>query len=219
MVTIDLADRYRYDRIGTLDIETSGFDGRTDDLVAIGVGYYDATSGENAEVKVHTRKSVGGDERDLIRAAYEWLNDRGPDCLTSYKGKFFDLTFLDNKVDALGFSNCPPLECAGTHVDLFPPRKRRANELNQKWPSLEESLDSYGIPEYETDWEGEKLTNTRFGEDLAPRYVNALVADNSETLEELESVVVEYTETDVEANIALYEADVGREYVPTYVSR
>lgn len=214
MSKLELKDEHRHENVGTLDIETSGFEGTTEHLIAVGVGYYE-TDGD-AEVAVHTQKDFDGDERELIRTAYEWLNERNPDALATFKGSEFDFEFLEDKQRALGFENCPDLVCRSNHIDLFVLRKRQAEMNGEKWPSLEESLDAYRIPEYETTWEGAKLDNVRFGEELAPQYVSALEDGDTDTLDELEAIVREYTETDIEANLALYEHDVGREYTPTY---
>jgi hypothetical protein len=59
-------------------------------------------------------------------------------------------------------------------------------------------------------WRGEELTNTRFGEELAPEYLQAIEEDRTASINELETVIYEYVMTDIEANIALYESDVGR---------
>jgi len=212
--TLNLSDEHRYDSIGTLDIETSGFDGATEDLIAIGVGYCEA-NGENVAVEVFTQKDFDGDEAELIQSAYEWLNTRSPDGLATFKGSEFDFEFLEDKQQALGFT-ADDLMCQSNHVDLFIPRKEQAEAQNKKWPSLEESLDAYDIPEYTTMWGGVKLDNVRFGEELAPKYVTALDGRGQHSLDSLEAVVREYTETDIEANLALYEHDVGRKYTPTY---
>lgn len=214
MFTHELNPDQCYDSIGTLDIETSGFDGATEDLIAIGVGSYEAGQ-DSAEVEVHTQQACDGDECELIRRAYEWLNDRDPDGLATFNGAGFDFDFLVDKCDTLGFVDRPDILGWSTHVDLLAERNQRMRH-DRKWPSLEDCLDAYEIPEYETTWNGGKLTNTRFGEELAPRYVEALQNDQTGLLAGLEAIVREYTETDIEANIALYEHDAGREYTPTY---
>ena len=61
-----------------------------------------------------------------------------------------------------------------------------------------------------TKWNDRGLTNAVFGESLAPTYIDAVDDRRGERVDELESVIHEYTMTDVEANIALYETDVGR---------
>jgi DNA polymerase elongation subunit (family B) len=165
---------------------------------------------------VITRAAVHGDERTLIKNAYSWLNERTPDGLATYKGASFDFTFLNDRMEALEIGERPSIRCAEKHVDLYPARKRIADQSGRKWPSLEESLDAYDLPIYSTQWEGAELTNNRFGEDLAPRYLTALAREDDSTLNELESTVIEYTASDVEANIALYEADAGRTYIPKY---
>lgn len=215
MFEIELDPDQHFDSIGTLDIETNGFDGSADELVAIGVGYYEAGS-ETAEVEVITRDAVRGDERTLIENTYRWLNERAPDGLATYKGTDFDFTFLNDRIEALGIRERPALDCSENHLDLYPARKRIADQTGRKWPSLEESLDAYDIPVYSTKWEGAELTNTRFGEDLAPRYLSAVAQENTTILNEFEPIVFEYTASDVEANIALYEADAGRNYTPSY---
>lgn len=214
MSTLRLTEDKCHQSIGTLDIETSGLDGATDHLIAVGAGHYEA-DGDDVEVAVHTQQDYDGDEQALIRDAYEWLNQRDPAGLVTFNGSEFDFEFLDDKSRVLGVDG-PQLACRQNHLDLFVLRRRQANAQGRKWPSLEESLAAYGIPEYETTWEGTKLDNERFGEELAPRYVSAL-RNSDEELNALESVVRDYTETDIEANIALYEHDAGRTYIPSYV--
>lgn len=215
MFELDFSGDERYDSYGTIDIETSGFEGDSEDLIAIGMGYYEAGA-DDAEVKTFTRKNVTGDEQMLIQNAYEWYNSHDPDALVSFGGDFFDLTFLSDKIEALGYADCPDLAGVENHVDMFELRKPIADRNGKKWPSLEESIAEYGIPELETEWEGSKLVNTRFGEELAPKYMDALRQGDTDTLDALEATVLEYTESDIEANIALYESDAGREYTPTY---
>ncbi len=214
MSQLDLSSEYRYSNVGTLDIETSGFDGATDDLVAIGVGYYEA-NGDTAEVEVHTQQDYDGDEAELIRGALDWLNNREIDTLATFNGAGFDFDFLVDKRDALGAVEITDILSWPDHVDLLAERKQ-ALGAHREWPSLEECLDAYQIPKSETTWQGKALGNTMFGEELAPEYVSALQSGDTDTLDALDAVVREYTRTDIEANIALYEYDVGREYTPSY---
>lgn len=212
MYTLDLAARDCFDAYGVLDIETTGFDGAEDDLVAIGVGYYDGSG--PADVEVITRASVRNDELALVSEAFAWLDRREPEGLVTYNGADFDLPFLEAKIASLDPEHLPPLE--GQHVDLFTERKRLATQANAKWPRLEECLEAYDLPVAETVWEGEVLTNQAFGEALGPRYLAALEALEFGHVHDLEATIREYTAADIEATIALYEADVGRGYVPTY---
>jgi len=214
MSTLDLNPEQCYETVATLDIETSGFDGATGDLIAIGVGYYDTTTDTLART-VHTQCDTDGDEGELIREAYNWLNDRDPDCLTTFNGAGFDFEFLVDKRDALPIADRPDILGWPDHVDLLAERKQ-AMPSHQRWPSLEDCLDAYEIPTSETAWNGGKLTNTRFGEELAPKYVTALRNDDRDALYKLEGVTRRYTEADIEATLALYEHDAGREYTPTY---
>lgn len=216
MYTRDLEQSDRFDRIATLDIETDGFDGRTNDLAAIGVGYYEAGT-DRAEVEVVTRAASGNDEVAVIERAFEWVNRRDPPAVVTYNGGDFDLPFLRDRLNALEVEREPTF--TGRHVDLYPPRKREADRLNQKWPRLEECLEAYGLPVSETRWDGRTLDNARFGEELAPRYLDALERADDGTVSGLEPTVREYAASDIEATIALYEADAGRRYEPGYVVR
>lgn len=210
--TLSLGDEYRYDRYAALDIETDGFDGSKNDLIAIGVGYHPVEN--SPEIDVMTRASVGGDELDIIRAAYDWINDRNPDGLITYNGVGFDFRFLDDKLRHLGADPTPHLSI--DHLDLFPERKRNAEERNIKWPKLEECLEAYGIPVYDTEWEGRPFTGKLLAEEFAPLYLGAMADGDGAVLNELEDTLWRYTASDIEATIALYEADLDREYVPTY---
>lgn len=208
----NLAEEDCHSEIATLDIETDGFDGTQDNLIAIGVGYHDADAG-NCEIDVVTQGRVGGSELDVIQEAYSWLNQRNPEVLVTYNGKGFDLEFLNDKLEVL-VADPRPTIATEKHLDLFLPRQRAADEINEKWPGLEECLTAYDIPLYETTWRGDTLTNARFGEELAPEYLSVL--ENGESVEELEAVIHEYTASDIEANIALYEADAGRRPTLSY---
>lgn len=212
MYTHALEPADRFSRIGAIDIETNGLDGNTDSLVAIGTGYYDADTTEFTWA-VHTRAACP-DEFTLIRAAFSWLNDLQPAGIVTYNGKGFDLPFIRNRVRALGIGDPPGL--VGTHIDLYPPRQRAANRADVKWPRLEECLTAYGIPCYEITWNGDLLDNSRFGSELAPAYLAAVDRGDDPTIRELEAVITPYAGSDIEATIALYEADAGRSYTPSY---
>ncbi len=213
MYTIDLPATDRFSAYGALDIETDGLDGATDRLVAIGVGYHDGAG--DPEVEVHTLSAARGDEAALVETAFAWLDRRAPEGLVTYNGTEFDLPFLRARLGALGVEALPGL--SGRHVDLFTERKRLAAVDGEKWPRLEECLEAYGLPVVETDWEGEPLTNVRFGEELAPRYLRALSGLEFDRVRALEAVIREYASADVEATVALYEADAGRSWVATSV--
>ena len=85
-----------------------------------------------------------------------------------------------------------------------------ADEAGVKWPSLEKVLDTHGLTVQPTIWNGEELTNSLFGDRLAPEYIQAITEGRTATIEELERVIYEYVTTDIEANLVLYETDAGR---------
>jgi DNA polymerase elongation subunit (family B) len=196
-------------RYASVDIETSGIDPTTSQTVAIGVGLYDELN-QHQSVDVLTYGGAMGCERTLIRRAFERINDFEPRALVTYNGKEFDLPYLRDRIDRLSFDQRPELSCVDHHIDRFLPRKEHADEVGQKWPSLEEVLSSHGITVEPTEWRGEELTNTMFGESLAPEYLQAVEEGDWERVEELDQLIHRYTMADVEANLVLYEADAGR---------
>lgn len=206
MYTLDLPESDHLETYGVLDIETDGLEGAEDHLVAIGVGSVDGSG--PPEVDVLTLASARGDESALIESAIEWLDRRSPDGVVTYNGTSFDLPFLEARLSTLGLES--GLGLAGRHIDLFSERKRLASAAGERWPRLEDCLKAYGLTVAETVWEGAPLTNARFGEELAPRYLRALDGLEFGRVRALERVIHAYTTADIEATIELYEADVGR---------
>ena len=196
-------------RYASIDIESNSLDPTSGRTVAIGIGLKDTVAGEQS-IDVLTLGGALGDERTMIRRAFERINEFDPDALVTYNGEAFDLDYLSKRIESLQFRQQPELNCAKNHVDLFVSRKRSADKAGVKWPSLEEVLDKHGLTVQPTLWRGEQLTNTLFGEELAPEYIQAITEDRAATIDELETVIHEYVMGDIEANIALYESDAGR---------
>jgi len=196
-------------RYATLDIETSSIDPANGQTVAIGIGLKDTISGEQT-VDVLNLSGAMGDEETLISRAFERINQFEPSALVTYNGKGFDLSYLAQRIDILQPSQRTELDCETNHVDLFIPRKQLADQHGAKWPSLEEVLKGHGLAVQPTMWRGEELTNRRFGEELAPEYVDAINEGQMTTVDDLETVIHEYVVGDVEANFVLYETDADR---------
>lgn len=212
MYTHELDPTERFDRIGAIDIETNGINPKSHTLVAIATGYYDTTTTE-FDWAVHTL-ATATDEPSLIHEAFGWLEHHQPEGMITYNGNDFDLPFITHRLNKHGIRDNPSL--IAPHIDLYTPRKRAADHADEKWPALEECLNAYGIPCYETMFQGEPLDNTRFGEELAPAYLDAITHRDSHTIQELETVIRPYAASDIEATIALYEADADRNYTPNY---
>lgn len=206
MFTIDLPESDRFDRYAALDIETDGPNGHDDRLVAIGVGFQPGS--RDREVAVHTLSDARGDEARLIQLTCAWLDRREPAGVVTYNGSNFDLPFLRAKAEALDTD--VEVDLPGRHVDLFPERQAQANRAGEKWPSLEDALADYSLRPAKTLWYDEMLTNTRFAEELAPRYIGALEAMEFGLVRALDHVIRDYTAADIHATLALYEADLGR---------
>ena len=196
-------------RYASLDIETSSTDPSTGQTVAIGIGLKDTVAGEQS-IDVLTLAGAMGDEETLIRRAFERINEFDPTALVTFNGRWFDLNYLNERLAILKPPQKVELCCEDNHVDLFVPRKQLAEERGIKWPSLDEVLEGHGLIVQPTMWRGEELTNTVFGEELAPEYIDSISEGRTDAIEEFERVIHEYVMGDIEANIALYESDAGR---------
>lgn len=210
MCTPGLPGSDRFDTYAALDIETDGLDGDVDRLVAIGVGYQPTDAPR--DVRVYTLSDARGDEARLIEMAREWLARREPAGVVTYNGDGFDLPFLEAKVETLDAR--VNLDLPGRHLDLFVERQALADDAGEKWPTLEEALSAYNLRPGITVWDGDVLTNTRFAEALAPRYLDALDALEFGLVRALDPVIRHYASADIEATMALYEADIGPINIP-----
>lgn len=205
------------ERVATIDIETTHWKATQGEIVSIGVGTHDRGT-LATDATYHLLHRAGDDEADLIERGLDLINESGADVLTSYKGRDFDLKFIEGRMNELGKQYvAPSLETAGAHVDLYESRLEKAEKDGEKWPSLEECLVSYGYEPAVTTWGGEKVTNVRFGEELGPKYREALDAGDDDRIDELTAVIDHYLITDLEANIAIYYRDIGEEFDPAYL--
>lgn len=196
-------------RYATLAIETNGIDPSQNQTVAIGIGLFDELNQQDS-VDVLTIGGALGDEQTLIRRAFDRINQFDPAALVTYNGTAFDLDYLQERISQLQFNTPPEISCDDHHIDLFLPRKQQASEAGEKWPTIEEVLDHHGITVQSTEWRGGYVTNTVFRERLAPVYLKAIKQGNRDSVKKLDFAIHNYTATDVQANISLYEADVGR---------
>jgi len=206
-----------FDCIATLDIETTHWKPRQGEVVSVGVGVH--KRGEPADTAdyelLHRTDSSVENETELIKQSFGALNATDADVLVSYKGKSFDLDFLNSRLRLSGEGQFHSDGLVpNVHVDLFALRKQRCDRTGEKWPSLEECLASYGFPVPETTWNGEPLDNVRFGEELGPAYLRAL--DNGD-VGELSPVIEHYLQTDLEANFAIYYSDIGVGFEPAVI--
>ena len=206
-----------FERIATLDIETTHYDPGAGETVSIGVGVHDrGTASADATYELFHRRSEG-DEGRLIERALGRLDEWDADALVTYNGREFDLPFLADRRGAFGLDPIrPALDAPETHLDLFDARKRELAP-NQQWPSLEGCLRSYGFEVPDTVWEGAPVTNVRFGEELGPAYLASVRAGDERRQTALLEVIDHYLLTDLEANVALYYADVGERFEPAYL--
>lgn len=207
-----------HDTIVTFDIETTHYDPDQGETVAIGVGCLETESSEDARYEIFTRRRRGvEDERKLIQRAFECIDRLDGDTLVSYNGVGFDMDFIYKRSAHFDSQPASPgLAATGQHIDLFTGRKEACGP-NDKWPSLEECLASYGLPVPKTVWNGAPLDNTRFGEEFAPAFLDALADGDEQLIGRYRSVLDHYVTTDLEANLALYYADQGLSFDPVHL--
>lgn len=204
-----------HDRIVTLDIETTHWKPEEGETVSVGLAVHDRGEPASEITYEPFHRSGTDDEAETITAALERVDDLGADALVSYNGRDFDMGFLADRLEMLGHEPVTPtLDTPTTHIDIFEDRKAVCDRTGDKWPKLEECLASYGFPEPTTVWNGQPVDNTRFGEELGPLYLEILDAENDDILDQLTPIVDHYLVTDLEANLALYYADIGAEFEP-----
>lgn len=199
-----------YQQIASFDIETTHYDPSEGEVVSIGIAIHDRTTAvENAETHL-LHQTVDRDEPSLIQEAYDILDESGSEFLVTFNGRDFDFGFCDDRISRHGIQTSrPSLDTPETHLDLLhDDRKAKADQLNRKWPSLEEALSAYGHETQPTFWNGGEITNTRFGEELAPAYLDAIDRD-PERAAALRDVIDEYLRDDIDKNLLLYYYDIG----------
>ena len=208
-----------YGRIATFDIETTHYDPDEGETVAIGVGVHNADNHETPATFETFLRESRSDEGELVERAFRYIDKVDPDALVSYNGIDFDMDFLYKRSAHTDTKPTPPdVHVNGPHVDLFADRKAVCDS-DTKWPSLEECVAAYDYPVPETIWNGSPVTNTRFGEELAPTWLEACAGTHDASIDELRDVLDHYLITDLEANLAVYYADRGIEYKPIILGR
>jgi DNA polymerase elongation subunit (family B) len=195
------------DRVATLDIETTAVEPDDGEVVAVGLGVHErGTPGSAAEYDCLYRE--GDDERELILAALDRLRAFDADRLVTYYGSGFDFPFLRGRLAATGGDIFEP---PGNHLDLCTTRSG--------YPSLEDCIEAYGATPAETHWRGEPVTSERFGRELGPAYLDAVVAGDDARAADLREAVDHYLRTDLEGNLVVYYGDIGVEFEPALTGR
>ncbi|WP_224333510.1 ribonuclease H-like domain-containing protein [Haloprofundus halobius] len=206
-----------FERVATIDIETTHYDPEQGETVSIGIGVHDRESaGSEATYEMYHRD--GETEGEMIKRAFRRLDEFGADGLVSYNGRGFDIDFLVERLSITGEDyHETSLHTEDTHIDLFEDRKTEASRRNQKWPSLEECVESYGWKPASTVWQGSEVTSKRFGRELGPAYLKAVDEGDDDRRATLTDVIEHYLVTDLEANFAVYYADIGEEFEPVHM--
>ncbi len=91
-----------YDRVATLDIETTHYKASGGEVVSVGIGMYDAADGQ-FEYNPYHRESPD-DEAATIWRALEYVDQSDADGLVTYNGRDFDLEFLNDRLVLCGES-------------------------------------------------------------------------------------------------------------------
>ncbi|QCC57230.1 ribonuclease H-like domain-containing protein [Natrinema thermotolerans] len=196
-----------YETLATLDIETTHYKASKGETVSVGIGVYDRGDATLQYEPFH--RAGPDDEAATIADALAFVENCGADALVSYHGQDFDLEFLADRLSLLDADPVVADAALEPHIDVFADRKAVCDRTGDKWPKLEECLASYDFPEPVTEWDGQPVTNTRFGEELGPAYLAALSDGDDERAGALRDVIDHYLVTDLEANLAIYHADCG----------
>lgn len=206
-----------FERVATFDIETTHYKANEGETVSIGIGVHErGNPGEDASYERYHREEY--DEAQLIERSLKRIDELGVDGVVSFNGNEFDLSFLRDRMNLLHCDNViPEIDALERHVDLFADRKAVCDRTGEKWPKLEECLVTYGLDEPETRWKGSPVTNVRFGEELGPAYLQALSTADDDRVEQLREVIDHYLVTDLEANLAVFYADIGCPFEPVYL--
>ncbi|MWV41054.1 ribonuclease H-like domain-containing protein [Natrialba sp. INN-245] len=203
-----------YGTLATLDIETTHWKAAEGETVSVGVAVHDRDADELVYEPFHR---AGDDEAETIADALGYVDDCGADALVSYNGSDFDFGFLKDRLYRLGADNAVDELTLEPHIDVFADRKAVCDRTGEKWPKLEECLASYDFEEPVTEWNGAPVTNTRFGEELGPAYLEAIAVGDGDRAASLRDVIDHYLVTDLEANLAIYYADCGVEFEPQFL--
>ncbi len=202
-----------YQRIGTFDIETTHYKPEDGEVVSIGVGVHERGTPLSDTTVRQFHRRPNRDEETVIEQAYSWLDDQDPDFLVSFNGRNFDLPFTDERLSMIQASKSiePDIATEETHLDLLhDDRKEIADEMGDDWPNLEEVIKSYtGEEPSKHYWRGDELTNTRFGEELGPAYLDAVERENHAEMASLEVVIDAYLRQDLLHNLQIYYHDIG----------
>lgn len=200
-----------HQRIATLDIETTHWDAEQGEVVSIGVGVHERGDSLTEGEYEHFHRVPARDEPRIIGDAFDWLDESGADYLVSFNGRDFDIPFCRKRLQLrVDDPREPALHDDETHLDLlYDDRKDLADQRGEKWPSLEEVLQTYGFEPEPTFWDGQPLTNTRFGEELGPAYLQAINRGDQVTAEELADVIDDYLREDLLHNLRIYYHDIG----------
>lgn len=197
-----------FERVATLDIETTGLSAARAETVSIGVGVHEvgAPAGETDHATFHRD---GSGEAAVIRRGLEHVADSGADALLTFNGRSFDLPFLRKRLDRLGADCVLPSLCGEGHVDLC--RDDLAPDVSGP---LEDRLQELGFEPARTEWRGRVVDGGRFGTELGPAYLEAVRRGDGRRREALQPVIDHYLVTDLEANLAVYHAGIGRRFEP-----
>lgn len=205
-----------FDKVATIDIETTHYDAEQGEVVAIGIAIHEPeTPGTNVNYRIFYRKPAV-DEAGIIRTAFYQLWESEANLLISYNGGDFDIPFLTQRMEILDEEVREEPFGSIKRIDLFAGRKQRADEQDQKYPSLEDCLESYDVEPATTYWKDEPITNKRFGEEIGPAYLDAVAESDTTRMTQLCKPIDHYLRTDLEHNLTLYYSDASVPFLPAY---
>ena len=162
-----------YERIATLAIETPQNTQTVGETLSHGIDVHHRGTSSNEEWYEVSHQNIEFDESGIRTLAPGRLDELYADTFVTYTGRRFDLPFLNERHQAFGFDPVTlPLDAEDNYIDLIEGQKRETTQ-HEKWPGPAECLESYGLDVPVTIWKGSPVTNTRFGEELGPTYLDS----------------------------------------------
>lgn len=194
-----------HETVATLDIETTGTNAESSELVSIGLAVHKRGQPLSSTKYKHFHREPSRSESDLARYSFDWLDKQEPDALITYNGKVFDFSFIYNRMNALDERvGKPNVLDDGEHIDIF------TDDAPGRQSKLEETYEAYvGEAPSTVQFRGVEVDGEEFGVNLGPEYLSAVEEENHAMIAHLQSVTDMYLRQDLLFNILIYYFDIG----------
>lgn len=194
-----------HETVATLDIETTGADASSSEIVSIGLAVHERGQPLSSTEYKHFHREPSRDEGELVMRAYGWIDTHEPDVLITYNGRVFDFPFIRDRLEAIDKTvQEPNVAIDGNHIDIF------VDDASGRQSKLEETYEAYvGESPSAVHFRGVEVDGREFGVNLGPEYLEAVEQENHTMIAHLQSVADMYLRQDLLFNILIYYFDIG----------